>query len=96
VAYQAFEPDPVGRVERPFIENCREALDFVVIKDAEGLELGVQLINLVRVRRFFERRRFVKRLEGKLDVLDLILKIEDIGPLLARSRAIKAGERGHS
>ena len=74
LAHQAFEPDPVGRVERPLIENCREALDLASVEDAEGLELGFQLINLVRVRRFFERRRFVERLEGKLDVLDLFWK----------------------
>jgi hypothetical protein len=64
VGHQAFEPDPVGRVERPLIENCREALDFGSVQDTEGLELGFQLINLVRVRGLFERRRLVERLKA--------------------------------
>ena len=95
VAHQAFEARPVMGVERTLVEGLCKTVDFALVEDTEGLETRLQLVNLVGIRVGLQARYLIVRLEGGLDVLDGVLKVEDVGTVLARTGPIETLKRLH-
>ena len=93
MAHQAFEACPVMRVERALVESLGETVDLALVEDAEGLETRFQLVNLVGIRVGLQARYLIVRLEGGLDILDGVLKVENVGTVLARTGPIETRKR---
>ena len=79
----------------PLVEDPAELLHLVLVINLLPVELGLELVELLRRGLLPYRRLFVIGLEGVEDLLRLVDEIEDEGLFLARVGAVEAREGLH-